>query len=75
MTTVTLQDAQAKLAELIHGLAPNEELWIVENDLPVARLIASSAKSARQLGTMAGSVLSMSADFDAPLDDFKEYSE
>jgi hypothetical protein len=32
-------------------------------------------KAHRQLGTMKGSVLFMAPDFDAPLDDFKEYME
>jgi hypothetical protein len=32
-------------------------------------------KARRQLGTMKGSVLFMAPDFDAPLDDFKEYME
>ena len=41
MTTVTLEEAQAKLADLVHGLAPGEELLITENDRPIARLTAT----------------------------------
>ena len=33
-----------------------------------------ASKKARQLGTMKGSVLSMAPDFDAPLEDFEEYT-
>jgi len=74
MTTITIQEAQATLLELIHRLAPGEEVLITEHDRPVARLVpASGAKSPRKLGTMRGSVLYMAPDFDAPLDDFKEY--
>ncbi len=40
MTTITLQEAQAKLVELVHRLAPGEDVTITENDRPVARLIA-----------------------------------
>ena len=39
MSTITLQEAQANLAELVHHLAPGEEVTITENDRPVARLI------------------------------------
>jgi len=39
MTTITFQEAQANLAELVHRLAPGETVTITENDRPVARLI------------------------------------
>jgi antitoxin (DNA-binding transcriptional repressor) of toxin-antitoxin stability system len=74
MTTVPIQEAQAKLPELIHGLAPGAEVTIVENGQPVARIVAAtSACRQRALGTMRGSVRYMAPDFDAPLDDFKEF--
>ncbi len=74
MTTVTLQEAQAKLPELIHALSPGEELVITENQFPVAKLFAPPpASPARKLGGLRGTVLYMAPDFDAPLDDFKEY--
>jgi prevent-host-death family protein len=39
MTTITLQEAQASLAELVQRLTPGEAVTITENDRPVARLI------------------------------------
>ena len=78
MTTVTIKEAQSTLADIIHRLSPGEEVAITENDRPVARLVPTPAvlkKTHRQLGTMEGSVLFMAPDFDAPLDDFKEYME
>ena len=39
MTTITLQDAQAQLAELVHQLTPGDEITITENETPVARLV------------------------------------
>jgi hypothetical protein len=43
----------------------------------VAKLVVTAPlvppKGPRQLGTMRGTVLYMSPDFDAPLDDFEEY--
>jgi len=38
MTTITLQEAQANLADLIHRLSPGEEVVILEGDRPVATL-------------------------------------
>jgi len=75
MTTVTIQEAQARLSDLIHRLSPGEEVVITENDQPVARLVSTPTPQGkpRQLGTMKGTVLYMAPDFDAPLEDFKEY--
>jgi antitoxin (DNA-binding transcriptional repressor) of toxin-antitoxin stability system len=77
MTFVTLQEAQASLADLIHRQVPGEELHITENGETVAKLVvvARRPKQPRQLGTMKGTVLYMAPDFDAPLEDFKEYME
>lgn len=76
MTTITIQEAQATLSDLIHRLAAGDEVTITENDRPVAKLIhtpAEAGKKTRLLGQMSGSVLYMAPDFDAPLEDFKEY--
>lgn len=77
MPFVTLEEAQAQLPKLIDELNPGEEIIITRDDRPVARLIAMAKprKEPRQLGTMKGSVLYMAPDFDAPLEDFKEYME
>ena len=77
MTTVSIQEAQATLSDLIHRLTPDEEVVITENDQPVARLVPAAAhpRPARRLGTLRGTVLYMAPDFDAPLEDFKEYME
>ncbi len=73
MNTITIADAQANLAELVHQLVPGHELVITEHDRPVARLVSASAARVPKLGTLAGTVVHMAADFDAPLEDFKEY--
>jgi len=78
MTTISIQEAQAQLTDLIHHLAPGDEVVITENNQPVARLVPTAASQAgkpRQAGTLRGSVLHMASDFDAPLEDFKEYTQ
>ncbi len=78
MTTVTIQEFQAQLPDLIRRLAPGDKIVITENDQPIATLTptptALDAKP-RKLGTMKGTVLYMAPDFDAPLEDFREYME
>jgi len=75
MATVTIQEAQATLADLIHRLTPGDEVVITENDQPVARLVPTPATPPRkvpQFGTLKGTVLSME-HFDDPLEEFEEY--
>jgi antitoxin (DNA-binding transcriptional repressor) of toxin-antitoxin stability system len=79
MSTVTIREAQASLSQLIERLRPGEELVITdENHQPVARLLPSGAprsREPRKLGTLRGTVQYVAPDFDAPLDDFREYME
>jgi prevent-host-death family protein len=78
MPTVTIEEAQNKLGELIHRLNQGEEVVITENDQPVARLVPAAPptepRKVPQLGTLRGTGLSME-HFDDPLEDFKEYME
>jgi len=73
--SITIEEAQATLKELIGKLAPGEEVVITDNRQPVAKLVATAKPGERKLGTLKGTVLYMAPDFDAPLDDFKEYME
>jgi prevent-host-death family protein len=72
--TISIEEAQAKLADLIHRLHSGEEVVITENNQPVARLVPARSESLhqpRQPGMLKGSVLYMAPDFDAPLDEFR----
>ena len=76
MTTVTIQEAQATLMDLIHQLPPGEEVVITENNQAVATL--ARTEPIRHWPCRAGSArgkIWMASDFDAPIDDFKEYME
>jgi len=76
MATVTIQEAQATLTDLIHRLSPGDEVVITENDQPVARLVptvpSAPPRKVPQFGTLQGTVLSME-HFDDPLEEFEEY--
>lgn len=75
MTSVTLEEAQSQLPKLIEQLHPGEEIVITRDNQPVAKLIVQtkSDRPPRRPGTLRGTVLYMAPDFNAPLDDFKEY--
>ena len=77
MLTVTIEEAKAGLDGLIEGLQPGESLIITRDDKPIARLVPEPVRdmTPRRSGTMKGTILYMAPDFDAPLDDFKEYME
>ena len=73
MATVTLEDAQAHLAEIIERLTPGEEVVLTRGDKPVATIKATpTQREAPRLGTLTGTVLSME-HFDDPLEEFEEY--
>jgi prevent-host-death family protein len=75
-TTITLDEAQAKLKELIRQLGPGDEVIITENQKPVARLVGQTAKPPRPVpGLGKGSVVHIAPDFDGPMDEFKEYTQ
>ena len=78
MSTVTLEEMQTRLADLILHLQPGEEVSITRGSQPVARLVGETtlaSKRPRQLGTLQGTVSYIAPDFDAPLDEFREYME
>ncbi len=75
MATVTLQEAQARLPELLDELQPGEEMTIIDHGKPLARLKKAERTSwPCRAGSARGRVW-MSPDFDAPLEDFKEFME
>ena len=77
MSTVSLEEAQAQLPELIDHLHPGEEIIITRHNQPVAKLVGQTnpRRQPRRPGTLRGTVLHMAPDFNAPLEDFKEYME
>ena len=76
MPTVSLDDAKAHLSEIISGLNPGEQLLIVQNGEPFATLTRSRpAQWPCHAGSAKETARWMAPDFDAPLEDFREYME
>ncbi len=74
MPTVTLEEAQAKLPELIDGLQPGESLIITRDAKPVARLLSEEqSKLKPRVPGLAKGLLTIIEDNDEHLKDFAEY--
>ena len=68
MTTVTIEEAQARLPDLIDGLGAGEGLLITRNEQPVARLTAEEKpkRKRRKAGSTACSNAARYAPWPAP---------
>ena len=86
MTTVTLEEAQAKLPELIENLIPGQEITITIRGEPVAQMKkAVRERSSSSLetnkpprsgpGLCKGMIIDIAPDFDHPLEDMRGYME
>lgn len=73
MAPVSIQEAQAKLPDLIHQLSPGEEVLITENNLLVAKLVGAPAEKPRPFPGRCKGMLTILAEDDEHLEDFKEY--
>lgn len=69
---VTIEEAQAHLAELVSGLTPGQEIIINSNDQPVAELRTLPVEGEPRFGSCEGS-LEILAEDDEHLKDFAEY--
>ena len=76
MSTVTVEEAQAKLPELIDKLVPGEEVIITRNEPPVAKLVGQQRpiRKPRQPGSAKGKLVILAED-DEHLKDFQDYME
>lgn len=71
--TLSIEEAKQKLDELI-PLLNGDDVILTRNGVPAAKISAVIAPEiVRQAGSARGLIVYMSEDFDAPLDEFKEY--
>ena len=76
MTTRSLEEAQAHLRDIVHELQPGEEIVLTDNGLPLAKLVRTERTSwPCKAGSAKDKILWIAPDFDAPLEDFREYME
>jgi antitoxin (DNA-binding transcriptional repressor) of toxin-antitoxin stability system len=72
--TITLEEAQAKLIEVIGSLGLGEEIVITQNQLPVAKLVGQrpTEPKPRVPGNCKG-MITLAVEDDEHLKDFAEY--
>jgi antitoxin (DNA-binding transcriptional repressor) of toxin-antitoxin stability system len=85
MVTVTLEEAQEKLSQLLENALPGEDIIVMRNNIAIARIQPTAEAPIRKprqpgsalrrdpiLGTAEGQVW-MAPDFDATPEDFADY--
>jgi prevent-host-death family protein len=76
MTSVTIQEAQAKLIDLIHTMRTGGEIVITENDQPVAKLVGETSgwtTGQRPPPGLGKGFITIVSDDEEHLSDFAEY--
>lgn len=74
--TLSIDEVQKRLPDLIRQLQPGETLVIDQDGSPVATLVrAERTEWPCQPGTARDTPHWMAPDFNSPLDDFQEYME
>lgn len=78
-TTMAVEDIQLTVPELLDSLTPGDEIILTRNQQPVAKLVSAAAipqpKQRPGPGLCKGMITHIAPDFDAPLEDMKEYME
>ena len=71
---VNIHEAKTHLSRLIQEAINGKEVIIARDNKPVVRLdVMPEMRRHRRIGNAKGLILSMSDDFDEPLDDFRDY--
>lgn len=73
MPTLTIDEVQSQLPQIIDQLRPGDELVITRNDRPVARLLGPELPKGVPIYGRGKGKMSLNMDDDSHLADFAEY--
>ena len=73
MRTVGLFEAKTHLAALVDQVQEEGTIVLTRRGKPVAELRPVESKGPRKFGASKGFLIYMAADFNEPLEDFKDY--
>ncbi|HZZ27019.1 MAG TPA: type II toxin-antitoxin system Phd/YefM family antitoxin [Pirellulales bacterium] len=73
MSTVSIEEAQAKLPELIAHLSPGEEVVITRNERPVATLVGPHSETSQPVFGRGRGKIEIVSDDNEHLEHFKDY--
>ena len=74
MTTVAMEQVQDSLPQLIDVFAHVEHILITRDQVPVAELVPVGRAAPMPTFGSAKGLVKSSDDFDAPIEDFREYA-
>ncbi|HUE74199.1 MAG TPA: DUF2281 domain-containing protein [Pirellulaceae bacterium] len=76
MKTHELSGSNVELLDLVNQARQGEDVVLTKDRHPVARIVAvtTNGRPTPRAGSLRG-MIEMADDFDAPLEDFREYSE
>ena len=73
MHQIDIEEAKTHLPDLVEAAISGIEVIITQDNRPVVKLVPlAPSKPHPRFGSAAG-LITMSEDFDAPLEDFKDY--
>jgi antitoxin (DNA-binding transcriptional repressor) of toxin-antitoxin stability system len=75
MQQVNLDEAKARLLDLIDAAFNGESVSIVADDQRAVQLLPLGPHGRRRQAGSAKGLIQMADDFDAPLEEFKDYME
>ena len=76
MQSLSLDEAQSRLRQIVTDLQPGEQIVLIEAGRPMATLVRAQRNTwPCKAGTAKDQILWIAPDFDAPLDDFEEYMD
>ena len=73
MTTISIEEAQANLLNLISDMAPGDELVITQNTRPIAKLISTLPENPQPIFGRGKGKITIVAEDDVHLEAFKEF--
>lgn len=73
MPTLTIDEAQSQLPQLIDQLRPGEEVVITRDNKPVARIVPPELPKGRPIYGRGKGKMNLDMDDDSHLADFAEY--
>ena len=73
--TITLEEAQAKLKDFIHQLAPGDEIIITENQQTIAKLVSENPQHRKpRVPGLGKGMISLLKEDNEHLEGFAEYT-
>lgn len=75
MYRIELERAKAEIESVLQTALDGEEIVITQNEQPVLKLVPIPAAKPRRRSGSAKGLITISDDFDEPLEDFAEYMQ